>query len=118
FISHGILPVAAAVDGVRRTATVDILVLNQLGPAEEGNQFMKLFALPRFGAGVMALGTLQLHAQEHAARRGGNFHWVAVQGRQVIDRSALIVYSGGGYQSTDDVAPGPIPADLFDHPLI
>src|SRR5437763_899549 len=82
--------VGAALDGVRRAAAVDVLVLHELRPAEERDQLVELLALPRLLAGVVALGALELHAEEDPARRRGDLDLVAKVGRQVVHRRALV----------------------------
>ena len=93
-------------------------MLNDLGPAEKGDQLMELLALPRLGLGVVALSALNLHAEKHPAGGAGDLDRVAVLSGQVVDRGAFVVDAGRGNESRDDLAPGPILADLLHQPIV
>src|SRR5262249_39076158 len=91
-VGHLVLAVLAPLDGVGRPPAVDVLVLDEPGPAEECGEAVELLALPeRSDLGMMALGTLDLQAEEDTAGGGGDLGGVAVEGRQVVDRRDLVV---------------------------
>src|SRR5262249_40200187 len=69
-VGHAVLAVGAALDRVGRAAAIHVLVLNEPGPAKERSELVELLALPGLGAGVMALGALDLHPEEHPAGGG------------------------------------------------
>src|SRR5262245_52724946 len=57
-VGHVILTIGPALDGVGSASALDVLVLDEPGPAEEGGELMELLAGPRLGLGIMTLGAL------------------------------------------------------------
>ena len=117
-VGHPILTFRPALDGVRGAPAAHIFMLNNPGPAEERGQLVELLPFPRLGLGIMALGALNLHAEEDATRGGGDLGRVAEHPRKVVDRGALVVDAGRRDQSCDNFVPTAIPPKLVGPPTV
>ncbi len=68
---------------------------------------------------VVALGALDLLAQEQPGRLRGERHRAELEvGQDVVDGAVLLVGAGRGDQLMDDLVPGPIGAELLAQPVV
>ena len=96
---------------------VDRRLLLGLQPLEEGVDAPEIALLPVVRRMVVALGALDLLAEEEPGRPRGQRDRVELEvGQDVIDRPVLLVRARGRDQVVDDLVPGPIGGELLAQP--
>ena len=78
---------------------------------------MELLALPAIGLVVMALGALDLHAEEDPRDLTGHLHGLGLVCQGEADRAVLVDAAGGRDERRGDLVPGHVLLELFSQPV-
>ena len=87
------------------------------GAGEEGRQLVELLALPAIGLVVVALGALDLHAEEDPRDLAGHLHGLGLVRQREADRAVLVDAAGGGDHRRGDLVPGCVLLELLSQPV-
>ena len=84
---------------------------------EERRELVELLALPGVGLVVVALGALDLHAEEDPRDLAGQLDGLGLVGQGEADRAVLVDPAGGRDHRRGDLVPGPVLLELLGQPV-
>ena len=87
------------------------------GAGEEGRELVELLALPAVGLVVVALGALDLDAEEDPRDLAGQLHGLGLVGQREADRAVLVDPAGGRDHRRGDLVPRPVLLELLGEPV-